>query len=209
MVKKIQLLLIFLGMETVVGAQSAIPGEYYLRGVTEVASGFLIKPDSTFEFFFSYGALDRMGSGKWVAKANEIILDSKSRPLHDFALVSSKAVKDDFITIKITDNNELLQRYVYARLKFTDTVMEGMTNEKGEIKFPRKTTGSLSLQFKFCPEKTSVFDLAKEHNYFEFRFEPWIAEYFFNDFHLTLDGKDLKGKHPLLDEKEYRFVKNK
>jgi hypothetical protein len=150
-----------------------------------------------------------MGSGKWTAKGNEIILDSKPGPAHDFALIGSKAVKDDFITIKITDNNELLQRYVYAKLNFADTVMEEMADQKGVISFPRKKIESLSLQFQFCPEKTSVFAFNKEHNYFEFRFEPWILEYFFNDFHLTIDGKDLKGKHPLLDEKEYRFVKGK
>jgi len=68
---------------------------------------------------------------------------------------------------------------------------------------------NLSLIFEFCPEKISVFDLDKKHNYFEFRFEPWITEYFFIDFHLTIDGMDLKGKHPLLDEKEYRFEKRK
>ncbi len=196
-------------MKKGIQAQIAIPGEYYLKGVTEVGSGFLIKPDSTFEFFFSYGALDRMGSGKWIVKGNEIILNSRPRPAHDFALISSKTAKDDFITIKITDNNELLQRYVYANLKFADTVMEDMSDQKGEIKFPRKPMVKLSLQFQFCPEKTSVFELSKEHNYFEFRFEPWIAEYFFNDHHLTIEGKDLKGKHPLLDEKEYRFVKSK
>jgi hypothetical protein len=71
-------------------------------------------------------------------KGKEIILNSKPRPLHDFALISSKTTKDDFITVRIKDNNELLQRYVYTKLKFTDTVMEGMTNEKGEIKFPGK-----------------------------------------------------------------------
>jgi len=196
-------------MQTPIPAQSPIPGEYYLRGVTEVASGFLLKPDSTFEFFFSYGALDRMGSGKWIGNGNEIIFNSKPRPPHDFALISSKKATDEFVTIKITDRNELLQRYVYAKVKFTDTVMEGMTNEKGEIKFPRKTMEDISLQFQFCPEKTSVFKPGNEHNYFEFRFEPWISEYFFNDFHLTADGKDLKGKHPLLDEKEYRFEKSK
>jgi hypothetical protein len=35
------------------GAQAPVTGEYYLRGVTEVGSGFLLKPDSTFSFFFS------------------------------------------------------------------------------------------------------------------------------------------------------------
>ena len=196
-------------MSVNVEAQNTVAGEYYLRGVTEVGSGFLLKPDSTFQFFFSYGALDREGSGTWQLKDKGIILNSRKRPDHDFALISSKKMDDNFVTIRITDNNSLLLRYVYAKMEFADTVMEGMTNEKGELQFPRKEIKKLSLIFQFCPEKISVFDLDKEHNYFEFRFEPWIAEYFFSDFHLRIDGKDLKGKHPLLDEKEYMFVKTK
>ena len=55
-------------------------GEYYLRGVMETASGFKLNPDSSFQFFFSYGALDRMGSGKWTVRGNELILNSRPRP---------------------------------------------------------------------------------------------------------------------------------
>lgn len=190
-------------------AQSAIAGEYYLRGVTEVGSGFLFKPDSTFQFFFSYGALDREGSGKWTVKGKQVILNSKPRPLHDFALISNKAVNEDFITIKIADNNELLIRYVYAKIISNGEVLEGMTNDKGEIKFPKKKIDSLSLVFQFCPEKISLFQPDKNLNYFEFRFEPWIVEYFFSDYELSLDEQGLRGKHPLLDEKEYLFQKNK
>jgi hypothetical protein len=36
-----------------------IAGEYFLTGVHETAAGFLIKDDSTFEYFYSEGALDR------------------------------------------------------------------------------------------------------------------------------------------------------
>lgn len=190
-------------------AQSVIAGEYYLRGVMEVGSGFLLKPDSTFQFFFSYGALDRQGSGKWTVKDKEVIFNSKPWPLRDFALISSKAVNEDFITIKIVDNEKPLIRYVYVKLVSNGEVMEGMANEKGEIKFSKKRIDSLSLVFQFCPEKISVFQPDKSHNYFEFCFEPWIAEYFFNDFHLSLDKSGLRGKHPLLDEKEYFFQKSK
>ena len=38
-------------------------GEYYLTGVMETASGFRLNADSSFDFFFSYGALDRSGKG--------------------------------------------------------------------------------------------------------------------------------------------------
>jgi hypothetical protein len=39
-----------------------ITGVYNLRGVMEMASGFKLNNDSSFEFYFSYGALDRYGS---------------------------------------------------------------------------------------------------------------------------------------------------
>ena len=191
------------------GAQAPVTGEYYLRGVTEVGSGFLLKPDSTFQFFFSYGALDREGSGTWQLKGKEIVFNSRIRPDHDFALIKSKTTNDDFITVRIIDSNSLLLRYVYAKMEFADTSVEEMTNNEGEIQFPKREIKKLSLIFQFCPEKISVFNLDKEHNYFEFGFEPWLAEYFFSDFHLRLEGKDMKGKHPLLDEKEYLFIKSK
>ena len=43
-------------------AKNSLAGEYYLKAVMETASGFNPHSDSTFEFFFSYGALDRYGS---------------------------------------------------------------------------------------------------------------------------------------------------
>lgn len=207
--KKIFYLFVLLTITMNSYAQSSIAGEYYLRGVMETASGFLIKPDSSFEFFFSYGGLDRQGSGTWSLKEQQVVFNSNSKPLHDFALINSKSVKDDSITIRIVDENALLVKYVYAKLEAGDAVFEAMSSEKGEIKFPVKDIKSLSLVFEFCPEKVSVFDLDKTHNYFEFRFEPWITEFFFKDFHLKFEGKDLKGKHPLLDDKEYRFEKRK
>jgi hypothetical protein len=50
----------------------------------ETASGFKINEDSSFEFYFSYGALDRYGSGKWNIKNDSIILNSKLFPRERF-----------------------------------------------------------------------------------------------------------------------------
>jgi hypothetical protein len=45
--------------------QAALAGEYYLQGVMETGSGLLLREDGTFEWFFTYGALDLGARGKW------------------------------------------------------------------------------------------------------------------------------------------------
>ena len=47
----------------------SVAGEYYLNGVMETASGFRVNADSTFEFFFSQGALDRQGRHNAASKS--------------------------------------------------------------------------------------------------------------------------------------------
>ena len=56
--------------------KDSIAGEYYLEGVMETASVIQLNPDFTFKFFYSYGALDRYGSGKWAIEDNIIELNS-------------------------------------------------------------------------------------------------------------------------------------
>jgi hypothetical protein len=82
-------------------------GTYYLHGVRETASGFKLNADSTFQFFFTYGALDRYGSGKWIIENDQVILQSKPWGEKDFALIESSA-SGKGITVKITDKKSHL-----------------------------------------------------------------------------------------------------
>lgn len=47
-------------------ADAALAGHYYLSGLMETGSELLLRPDGTFEWFLSYGALDQFASGRWV-----------------------------------------------------------------------------------------------------------------------------------------------
>jgi hypothetical protein len=58
-------------------AQKNIAGIYSLEGVMETSSAFQLNSDSGFEFYFSYGALDRHGSGKWSLKRRQAPLITK------------------------------------------------------------------------------------------------------------------------------------
>lgn len=181
-------------------------GEYYLRGVTEVASGFKLNDDATFQFFFSYGALDRFGTGHWQLKEGKLILNSRPQPAHDFALVTSKAMPGKQTTIRIIEDNTVLLPYVHAKISSGNSIITA--DKKGMIQLPQKGVNSITLMFEFCPERYSVFSIADTtHNYFEFRFEPWFMEVFFSNFSLNVDKEGLLGRHPLIEGAQFRYNK--
>ena len=183
-------------------------GEYYLQGVMETASGFKLNADSTFEFFYSYGALDRYGSGKWRQVNGTIIFESRIRPPRDFALIKSERSPDNFTTIRVVDNNEFVVRYVDAVIKHRNSTLEKSTNDEGVIRIAKQPIDSVFLLFRLCPDRYSTFHISdKEHNHLEFRFEPWIAEVFFEKFSLRIEKNKLTGKHPLLKGETFVYEK--
>jgi hypothetical protein len=52
----------------------ALTGEYHLEGVMETGSGLRLKPDGTFDWYFTYGALDLGARGKWSRDGDAIVL---------------------------------------------------------------------------------------------------------------------------------------
>ncbi len=187
--------------------KNKIAGNYSLTGVMEIASGIQLNEDSTFLFYFSYGALDRYGSGKWSVLNDNIILDSKSYPGKDFKMVSSSSVKNNFTTIKIEDKNTNLYRLVYCLVKTPrgDTIINA--NEKGII-VVQHVIDTIYLLCELCPERITSFGIkSQKHNRYTFNFEPWITEVFFKSFKLRYVVDHLEGKHPLLDDKQYIFQK--
>ncbi len=211
--RKTPLLILSISICYSISAQTqshSIAGEYYLNGVMETASGFRINADSTFEFFFSQGALDRQGKGKYRVDSNKIIFKTDSIPAKDFALVNSKKQAGRNTVIRIADPNENILRYVFVRVRSGSKTKEGFVDQQGYFDYHGNTPDSIELRFEFCPEKTSIFPIStKDHNYFEFRFEPWLFEYFFDNFILDIAEGELKGRHPILDGETFSYIKSK
>ena len=185
-----------------------VTGVYFMRGVMETASVFELKPDSSFEFFFSQGSLDRYGKGTWHKEADSIVFNSRPRPDKDFAMVSSKTTTDNFVTVKLVEKNTMILPYTEVTIKTGDKVLRQTTDSHGEVHFPKQSVTIISLLFRLCPDRASVFNIENSrNNYFEFRLEPWMAEIFFENFSLQLAGKELSGKHPLLQGQVFRYEK--
>jgi len=200
--------LLFMAVEKI-SAQDSIPGDYYMDGVMETASGFQINADSTFQFFYSYGALDRYGKGTWrMVNDSTIVFNSEKRPPLDFKLVKHEQRKDDFVTVEITDPNKNLLRYVAGGIKTDSGAEDIQTNSNGIAQIKRQRVDSIALVFTICPDRYSIFPVTnKDDNYFLFQFEPWIATVFFENFTLTFKNNMLLGKHPLLEGDDFTYEK--
>ena len=57
-----------------VSVDAALAGEYSLSGVMETGSGLLLRSDGSFEWYFSYGALDLGARGTWTRKDDAVEL---------------------------------------------------------------------------------------------------------------------------------------
>ncbi|MEP7317434.1 MAG: hypothetical protein ABI921_01795, partial [Panacibacter sp.] len=139
---------------------------------------------------------------------NTVILNSKAYPGKDFKLVSSSEDNNKFTTIKIEEKNPVFFSFIYCLVKTKqgDTLLH--SDSHGYIKIPGRATDTIHLLFELCPEKISTFALdVSKYNVFTFNFEPWIVEVFFKDFRIEFIEDHLEGKHPLLNDKVYRFTK--
>jgi hypothetical protein len=53
---------------------AALAGSYHLEGVMETGSDLLLRADGTFEWAFTYGALDLLAKGRWQREGDGIAL---------------------------------------------------------------------------------------------------------------------------------------
>ena len=179
---------------------SVLAGEYYLEGVMEVGSGILLKPDHTFEMFFTYGSLDKSGTGTWTVKDSTVILNSGAKPVNDFKLISGKKTGTEGITVKISDPNTNILRYmacVISGKRFADT---SEADENGMIHFARSRADSIGLVHEMFSDRICYFDISKSaDNYFEFSIEPWIMNIYCDNLVLSVHNGYLEGIHPMLE----------
>jgi hypothetical protein len=204
--KEYSLLLIFWGISYSIFAQiRPVAGEYHLQGIMETASALLLKRDSTFELYFSYGAADRKGSGKWSLANGRITLNSRPRPATDFELVEQKSTSDTLTTITIITPNQQFLPFIEVMLRSANGDREGKPDNHGIFRAEKVPLTAIELFFSLCPERFSTFPVDPKSNHFTFKILPWISEIFLENVVLTVTKKGLTGQHPLLKGDQFEY----
>jgi hypothetical protein len=172
-------------------------GEYYLQGEMEMAGGFKLDSNGRFQFFYSYGALDRQASGTWEKEGDSLILNSEPKGVQDFLLTGSKKNLGNQMTLLISGAPPQLLTYISARVKSKGKEFSAAANDKGQIVLPVGQADSIVLQFQWCPEKASRFAVSNiGHNHFSFRMLPTITDVVFDRFTLAITSQEIFGPLP-------------
>ncbi len=209
MVHVARIILLLLLSNILIAQENELAGIYYLEEVMETASGIKLNKDSTFEFFFSQGAMDRTGKGKWTFQDDKIRLQSSGEPIQGFICTKSEKSKERKNVVVVKESNAMLLNFVYVQLS-GGTAPEFLKLESdGSLELRKGTVTKIEFLFELCPEKIHSFTpLHDGDNYFEFTINPEIMDVYFDNLILKLSDGGIIGNHPLLKDKEYFYRKN-
>ena len=186
-----------------------LAGDYVLRGVMEVGSELLLKPDGSFEYMLVYGAADYWDKGTWRYEYNCVVLNSSGKKEAPFRLLRSEAGKPGRICVWVIGMNGRGVENIQVALQAADQRFEATTNSDGAAEFPDVTNpAAIAFEVPVYSIKAGPFVInPSDHDfYFEVNGDA-IAQVLFKDERLAIDGEDLvmkywNGEQPMRYEKQ-------
>ena len=211
MFKKSPGLFAFLLLITFINNAAAqnVPGEYFMEGGGEMASGFRLDTDSTFEFFLSYGAVDRTAKGTYSIKNDTVVFHGNKTCGKDFT-IKSKKTSGSGATIKIVDVNPIFIQTVLCLFKSHDKQDIQYSDNKGYAHSDLPNCDTILVMHTLFPDIMTTIKPAEannKNNYFELTLNPSLIEVCFKDFPLTIEGDTLTGSMPYIFEREKSVFK--
>lgn len=186
-------------------------GIFYLNNMHESASGFKLSADSTFEFFFSSGALDRYGGGRWSVTINAthdtlIHFHSPEEKGNALTVLQKSTRKNGQITMQLKNVSPLLYEHFSLVAYYQNDTAFTYADSEGTAIIDGDQYDSLQVVFGLCPDyKLSLTN--ERSTYLEIGAEPWLFEIFFHGMTLRFKNGLLQGCHPML-EGEYVYQKD-
>ncbi|KAA9035914.1 hypothetical protein FW778_20410 [Ginsengibacter hankyongi] len=167
-------------------SQHKIEGEYYF-GKMEMASGFNFTADGKFQFFFSYGAVDRNATGTFSVTGNTLQLKSDKEPGKDFSVTSqSKQAKGYNLIFK--DANAYLLRDILCIFITDGQQKRTYSNDSGEVNMGMAHCDTIYVQHTLFPDvATLIKDKANDNNHFTITLNPSLEQVSFKGIDFTIE----------------------
>ncbi len=185
-----------------------VEGVYRMSGGHEMVAAFQFKKDSSFEFYFIYGVVDRNSSGHFTIHDGKVILYAEKEPGKDFTITHQEQ-RGEGTSIKLSDKNSHLVKNVVGFFKKGSEEDQQFSDENGYMHSKLNDCDTVFVIHTLFPdEPTFIKKTQAQNNYFELTLNASLAQLSFKDFVLSIEQESLTGSLPWLFEREKAvFVK--
>ena len=189
-------------------SQKRIQGEYYFRK-TEMASGFNFSADGKFQFFFTYGAVDRSATGTFKVEGDTLKLKSDKEAGKDFSITNQDKQATGY-TLVFNHPNKYLVKNIRCIFIENGKEQEAYTGSNGEVHVDLAHCDTIYVQHLLYPDiATLVKDKTNDNNLFTFSLNPSLEQVSFKGIDLKVVSDKILTCIPnyFLEMPDIKFVK--
>lgn len=168
---------------------NTLSGEYYFRQ-TEMVSGFLFSAAGKFQFFFTYGAVDRSATGTYSIDGNLLRLKSEKEPGKDFTVTRQYKGAEGF-SLKFFHAQRYLTENIRCVFQAGEQKTEVISDNQGLVVTELQQCDHIFVQHLLYPDIfTQIKDPVNSNNHFELSLESSLEQVSFKgiDFTVEADG---------------------
>jgi len=168
-------------------------GHYVLRGVMEVGSELVLRPDGTFQYMLAYGAADYEATGTWKAEGDAVVLTTGGDK-QAFRLIHSAAVKGEGIRVIVKGPSGAPADHIDVGIKTGEGYLNAATDDNGVAAFTTKLpASSIAFRIPVYDYAAGPFSVNPQHNEFQFEIDgEAITRVPFKGERLKINGKTLE-----------------
>lgn len=150
-----------------------------------MVAGFNFSAAGSFQFFFSYGAVDRSAAGTFTVEGNTIKLKSNKEAGKDFTITSQSKEATGY-TLTFDHANKYLLSNILCVFFVNGGQQQAITNNNGEAHIDLPHCDSIYVQHLLYPDTyTHVKDAGNQNNHFKLSLNQTLEQ-------LSFKGIDLK-----------------
>ena len=171
-------------------AQAPVQGEYYFSR-HEMVAGFNFSSDGRFQFFYSYGAIDRSASGTYTLDGNTIKLKSDKAAGQDFT-ITQQLKKGKGYTLVFEHPNKYLLENIRCIFFVNGRQQDEYSDSKGIVNADIDHCDSIYVQHSLYPDiATKVKDMGNTNNRFTLNLNQSLEQVSFKGIDLTIVNENM------------------
>lgn len=156
-------------------AQTNVEGEYFFSR-QEMGAGFNFSSDGKFEFFYSYGAIDRNARGTFSVEGDILKLKSDKTAGNDFTITDQSKRPGGYKLVFEHPNQFLISNILCVFMK-NGAMQQEYSDSKGEVYVKLNDCDSIYVQHGLYPDIfTLVKDKENTNNRFTLTLNPSLEQ---------------------------------